>query len=119
MLNLEQFTELISTETPNISEERRFNAIRSWVSYDPTNREQSAPELCKFVHIPGLPRTCLQQLYDTKDQWKNTSWLSEFLLEALNNPVNEQSKQTTYKPFSSGKEVSIKLVPSHHQKGVK
>ncbi|KAG5455261.1 Kelch-like protein 3, variant 2 [Clonorchis sinensis] len=115
MLNLEQFTELISTTTPNVSEERRFNAIRSWVSYDPRNREQSAAELCQFVHIPGLPRNCLQQLYDTKEQWKNTSWLSEFLLEALNNPVIGQSKQTTYKPFSSGKEGILLVFDGHEE----
>jgi len=83
-LEARQVVDFISSDRLTVpSEEKVFEAVVTWVNYQPQQREQYLPELMQHVRLPLLSRDYLVERVETEPLIKRSFACKDYLIEAM------------------------------------
>ena len=83
-LDVQQVVNFISSDELTVSsEEKVYEAVRSWVYYSSKDREQYFPRLMQHVRLPLLSRDYLVDCVETEPLIRQCSTCKDFLIEAM------------------------------------
>lgn len=79
-----QVEELVCSDQLTVpSEEKVFEAVVTWVNYDPEHRQECLAQLMEHVRLPLLSREYLVSRVETETLVKNNNMCKDFLIEAM------------------------------------